>query len=113
IGSDELNAAHTLVNHMLYRIASSAADADDLDDGTPSSYIQHIDFHDDSCLNAICGHQSSRDGKTGNRELRLLLLSSLRLKNQKLPKNHSFIRFQIAFTDPSCRVTTCPRKYCR
>ena len=34
------------------------------------------------------------------------------LKNQKLPKNHSFIRFHIALTDPSWRVTTCPRKYC-
>src|SRR5690606_15051240 len=36
----------------------------------------------------------------------------LPLANQKLPKNHSFMRCQIALNVPSWRVTANPRRYC-
>ena len=45
VGDDEFNAGHASIDHVLNRIAASATDADNLDDGA-FGIFQHNDFHD-------------------------------------------------------------------
>jgi hypothetical protein len=44
---DELDTGNTFIDHVLHRVATSSANADDLDDGTQCCVIDHIELHDE------------------------------------------------------------------
>ena len=59
VGGNELHTRHAFVDHVLDCIATRTADADDLDDGTYSCVIDHIELHDVLLSDAVSKRQAS------------------------------------------------------